>query len=129
MPAHNYTYTFEPKPDWSSVYADSQQIARYFEDFSLNYDLTKYIKTRHKVTEARWSEDKGIWRLIVEDLTHHQSFEDSCHILINASGYLNNWMWPNVPGIKDYQGKLVHSADWDTTVSLQAKKVGLIGNG
>ena len=129
VPAHNYTYSFEPKHDWPSVYANSQEIAKYFETFCEKYSLLKYIKTRHEVTEARWLEAEGRWRITGKDLTSDQTFEDSCHIFINGGGYLNNWAWPDVPGLEEYKGDIVHSAHWDTNISLQAKKVGLIGSG
>lgn len=89
----------------------------------------KYIKTRHKITEVRWQETGGLWSVTIEDLTTGQRFDDQCDILINAGGYLNNWKWPDVPGLKDYKGKLLHSADWPAGVELKSKTVGLIGNG
>ena len=36
---------------------------------------------------------------------------------------------PNIPGIKDFQGKMMHSARWDWTYDLKGKKVAVIGNG
>ncbi|KAL4939223.1 hypothetical protein BDV06DRAFT_225194, partial [Aspergillus oleicola] len=33
VPAHNYTYSFEPKWDWSANYAGSEEIFKYFSDF------------------------------------------------------------------------------------------------
>ena len=54
---------------------------------------------------------------------------DSCDVLINAGGYLNEWRWPKIPGLHNYKGKLLHSANWDDTVSLEGKNIGLIGNG
>lgn len=95
----------------------------------MKYDLMKYIKLRHEITAARWEETEKLWTVTVEDSTSGQRFEDHCDILINAGGYLNKWKWPNIPGIKDYKGKLLHSANWTAGVELKGKKVGLIGNG
>lgn len=38
---------------------------------------------------------------------------DQCDILIQATGALNNWKWPSIPGLHDFKGKLLHSAIWD----------------
>lgn len=58
-PAHVYTYTFEPKPDWSSFYASHKEIRQYFEEFADKYDLRKYIQLNTKVERAVWDEEQG----------------------------------------------------------------------
>lgn len=65
----------------------------------------------------------------IEDLASGNIIKDSCDILINAGGILNAWRWPAIPGLKNYKGKLLHSAKWDDTVDLKGKNVGLIDNG
>jgi len=55
--------------------------------------------------------------------------KDWCHVLINATGFLNNWKWPAIPGLHDLQGKLLHSANWDDTTDFTDKRVALIGTG
>jgi cation diffusion facilitator CzcD-associated flavoprotein CzcO len=54
---------------------------------------------------------------------------DHCDILVNASGILNNWQWPAIPGIDKYKGTLLHTANWDDNIDLTGRNVGLIGNG
>ncbi|CAD6591305.1 MAG: hypothetical protein ASARMPRED_005303 [Alectoria sarmentosa] len=129
IPAHNYTFSFEPKHDWSSVYASSSEINDYFNDFSKKYCLHKYIKTRHVVSKACWSEEQGKWIVTIEDAISGQTLEDSCDILIQAAGYLNNWAWPDIRGLDKLKGTMLHTAKWDNTVDLKGKQVGLIGNG
>ena len=105
-------YTFEPKPDWPNVYASSRQLKGYFQDFSRKYDLVKFIKLQHKVCEARWEDSEGAWKLRVQELVSGRSFEDICDIFIYACGYLNDWAWPKISGLDEYEGELVHSANW-----------------
>lgn len=54
-----------------------------------------------------------------------------CDVLINASGFFNNWKWPAIPGRESYQGNLLHSAAWpaDGDSAIDGKVVALIGNG
>ena len=40
-------------------------------------------------------------------------FADSCDVLLSASGVLNSWKWPSIPGLHTFKGKLLHSAKWD----------------
>ena len=127
MPAHTYTWSFEPNPSWSSVYAGSAEIYNYFKSFSEKYDLAKYCKFNHEVSSARWNTGTSKWEIEVK--SGLETVHDTCDILINAGGLLNNWKWPNIQGLNDYKGKLVHTARWDQNLDVTGKHVGLIGNG
>lgn len=89
VPAHVYTYTFEPNPEWKSYYAYSPDIHKYFLNFCEKYQLRKYIKLKHRVLSAKWHEDKGQWEVEVEK--NGEVFTDWCHVLMNGSGLLNKW--------------------------------------
>ena len=129
MPAHNYTFSFEPKVDWSAVYAGSGEIFEYFQHFSDKYNLQRYIKFSKQVVSGTWNTIKGGYDVKVKDLSSGEIFEEHCHFLINAGGILNAWRWPQIAGLDKYQGKLLHTARWDPSISLSGKVVGLIGNG
>ncbi|KAL3477268.1 hypothetical protein BJX99DRAFT_246243 [Aspergillus californicus] len=136
VPSHNYTWSFEPKHDWSGTYSGSKEIFQYFDSFAAKYSLRQYCRVKHQVVHAGWSEKpahggegKGGYNVRVQDLDSGREFVDSCDILINAGGILNSWRWPAIPGLKDFQGTLVHTANWDDGIDLRGKHVGLIGNG
>ncbi|KAF4953937.1 hypothetical protein FSARC_12293 [Fusarium sarcochroum] len=129
VPAHNYTYSFEPKADFSSVLASSAEIRNYFEGFAVKYDLLKHVQTQHQVTETSWDPSKGQWKITATNLQSQTTVHDWCHILIHATGYLNKPAWPSVPGLEKFQGPKLHSAKWDDDVSLEGKDVLLIGSG
>ncbi|KAK0326392.1 hypothetical protein LTR82_002233 [Friedmanniomyces endolithicus] len=129
VPSHNYTWSFEPKLDWSAVYAGSGEIFEYFNNFARKYRLDRYVKTRHQVSASTWDDGDSRWHVTIKDLETGNDVHDSCDILINASGILNNWRWPAIPGLHDYKGTLLHTANWDSSVQLEGKHVGLIGNG
>lgn len=44
-------------------------------------------------------------------------------------GQLNYPKYPDIPGLKDFQKKTMHSARWDWTYDIRGKKVIVIGNG
>ncbi|KAJ9605678.1 hypothetical protein H2200_009527 [Cladophialophora chaetospira] len=127
VPGHNYTYSWEPSPETSAVYISSQEIFRYFERFAVKYGLHKFIRLQHEVVDAMWKENS--WHIQIKDNESQQIFEDECDIFINATGILNNWKWPDIPGLRDFKGTLLHSAQWNSSVFLKGKTVGLIGNG
>ncbi|KAE9965383.1 hypothetical protein BLS_007682 [Venturia inaequalis] len=127
IPAHTYTYPFEPKPDFSSFYAYAPEIRQYFEDFAKKYDLHKYVKVNSKVTSAVWKEEEGVYEVELEQ--GGKKVRDWCHVFINAGGFLNDWKWPNIKGIHDFKGQLMHSAAWDSSCDWEGKTVAVIGTG
>ncbi|KAI1342701.1 FAD/NAD(P)-binding domain-containing protein [Xylariaceae sp. FL0016] len=129
VPSHNYVYSFEPKADFSSVYASSSEIQGYFEGFANKYDLGKHIALSHAVEKTTWIEDEGKWQVETRNLVTGELIQDWCHILVHACGYLNKPTWPELPGLDSYQGVKMHSADYDPSISLEGKNVLLVGAG
>lgn len=41
----------------------------------------------------------------------------------------SNWKWPEIPGLHNFGGKLLHSACWDDSFDFQDKTVAVIGAG
>ncbi|KAI3572435.1 hypothetical protein IWW34DRAFT_637488 [Fusarium oxysporum f. sp. albedinis] len=71
----------------------------------------------------------GTWSVDVQNEATGDVFQDRGEFLINASGFLNNWKWPDIPGLKSFGGQLAHTADWKEDISLKGKIVAMIGNG
>ena len=49
--------------------------------------------------------------------------------LVGAVGQLNSPHFPELPGFKDYRGKVMHSVQWDSNFDMERKRVALIGTG
>lgn len=129
IPSHIYQFTWAPNPRWSEFYASGPEIQQYLEATARNHDLEKPIKLNHLVKMAQWHEDTGIWKLKIQDQISGNEFEDWCHFLINGSGFLNHWTWPDIAGLHSFKGALLHSAHWDLNVELDNKTIAIIGNG
>ncbi|EXJ86753.1 hypothetical protein A1O3_03707 [Capronia epimyces CBS 606.96] len=127
VPAHIYTFTWGPNPNWSHFYAEGPEIRQHIQNVAKEYDLTKNIVFNAQVLDATWLEEEGKWHVKV-DVNGHVK-EDKADVVINASGVLNNWRWPSIPGLKDFKGHLCHSAVWDHSYDYEDKKVAVIGNG
>jgi len=70
-----------------------------------------------------------VWRFKVRDLATGEVKDDAAEFFINAGGVLNNWKWPDIPGLRDFKGKLMHSASYDEGYDLDGKRVAVIGAG
>lgn len=127
IPSHSYQFTWERNPSWSAYYSSSEEIWQYFKDVATKYDLEKYVQLNTKVKHAVWDEEAGKWNLTVNG--PNGQFEDSCDILISASGVLNSWKYPDIPGLDTFQGKLMHSAKSENDYDLKGKTIAVIGGG
>jgi cation diffusion facilitator CzcD-associated flavoprotein CzcO len=128
VPAHSYTLIYEPNPTWTEFYAGGREILNYLKGVADKYKVRRYIKFNHKCLGGMWEESKGKWKVHIEG--PNGAFDDECDVLITATGFLNVWKWPDIPGIHDFKGIKVHSAVWpEEGLNLTGKTVAVIGNG
>ena len=98
------------------------------KDVATQYNIGKYVKFNTTVETATWDEEEGVWRLRLLG-PDGQNYEDTCHVLVNGSGVLNEFKWPDIPGLQSFKGKLMHSARWDSKYDLTGKRVAVVGGG
>lgn len=122
VPAHSYTYSFAPNPDWSRYYAGGPEIRAYFDRVIDAYNVRDLIRFNSEVEEARWH--NGRWRV----RTKAGETLDS-DVLIAATGVLHHPRIPDIEGIADFSGVSFHSAQWRDGIDLKGKRVAVIGNG
>ncbi|KAK8052687.1 hypothetical protein PG996_011988 [Apiospora saccharicola] len=128
--AHNYTFSWDQKADWSSVYAGAEEVQHYFEDFAQKHGLHDYCRFNTTVKRAQWDDVSGRWGLQLQASGGGVEWAEEFDILINASGLLSSPKWPDIPGLDGFGGLKLHSAAWPSLpVDLGGKRVGLIGNG
>ncbi|KAJ3464929.1 hypothetical protein MRS44_005587 [Fusarium solani] len=120
---------FAPNPYWSSLYAPGPEIRAYMQEVAERFGATRYIKTSHKVEAATWDAEKKLWSIRVLNVKSGETFQDTANILVSARGGLNQISWPDIKGLRDFGGRLMHSGAWDESVDLRNKHVGIIGNG
>ncbi|KXS95126.1 hypothetical protein AC578_2889 [Pseudocercospora eumusae] len=127
VPSMIYCFPFETNSEWNNFFSTGGEIQEYFVRAVKKWELERFVKFEHRVVDARWEEGEAKWRLKIQ---HGQdTFEDEVDILISARGFLSTWRWPQIPGIHDFQGKKVHSADWDHSYDYSNKRIAVVGNG
>ena len=60
-----------------------------------------------------WNANEKLWHITVQNTQTGETFEETANIVVAARGQLNEVNWPHIPGLEKFQGKLVHSAEWD----------------
>jgi cation diffusion facilitator CzcD-associated flavoprotein CzcO len=122
VPSHHYTYTFERNPDWSRYLPPGPEIQSYFEATTRKYQLEKLIRFNTEVVSAEFRD--GRWQLELND-----GSRDIANVVIAATGVLHHPSEPAIPGREAFGGALFHSARWNHSVSLEGKRIGVIGMG
>ncbi|CAI7581799.1 unnamed protein product [Penicillium crustosum] len=127
IPAHAYTFLFEPNPNWSHFYAPGPEIEEYIQQTTRKWNLDKDIQFNSRVTKTVWDDEAGKWKVEVNQ--GGTIMHDEADILVNASGFLNKTSWPDIEGLSSFKGKLLHTSIWDNTYDWSNKRVAVIGNG
>src|SRR5438132_45243 len=124
VPSHLYSFSFEPRADWPRRYADQADILDYLVHCARKYGLEPHIRFGAEVGEARWDETSGHW---IVRTRGGAVFE--AQSLVTATGQLGKPVIPALPGLADFAGPAVHSAQWRSDIELAGKRVAVIGTG
>lgn len=137
IPAHSYQLSFESNPDWSQFYATAPEILQYWRTVADKYDVRKYMKFKHKCKEARWDDTTAKWHVTFDVLDEVdgvvETITDVGDVFMTGIGALNEWRWPNIPGLNSFEGRILHSANYDNSfdvvVSVKCgRTLGLLAN-
>lgn len=124
VPAHLYSYSFEPNPDWSRVYAPQREILDYLEGCVDRYGLRRHLRLGTEVAGAEYDAEARTWAL---ETVGGEKIE--ADVVISACGQLSRPAIPAVRGLDRFEGPLFHSSQWDHDVELAGKRVAVIGTG
>lgn len=122
--SHFYSYSFEPKHDWSRKFGLQHELLGYMEHCVEKYGLEEQIRFNCEVAEAVFDDARNLWTLT---LANGETLE--AHVVITATGQLNQPAWPSIEGMSDFEGVIFHSARWNHDCDLKGKRVAVIGTG
>ncbi len=124
IPSSTYSYSFEPNPYWSRLFAPGAELKQYADHVADTYDLRRHLRFDTAVTAAHWDDEAGTWRVTTED-----GEEIRARFLLTATGFLSQPRLPDIDGVEDFGGTTIHTADWPDDVDLTGRRVGVIGTG
>ncbi len=124
VPSHLYSFSFEPKPDWTRRYSPQPEILGYLESCVTRYGLEPHLRFGVEVARADFEEAAGTWRVTTTD-----GEEIEADLLVTATGQLSLPATTRIDGKERFRGPIFHSARWDHDVELEGKRVAVIGTG
>jgi len=118
-----YSYSFEPNPHWRHWFARGHELKQYAEHVAGTYDLRRHMEFGVRVEGARWDEDEQHWIVSTSEGTRTATY------LMTATGFLSQPRLPDIDGVQEFAGTVVHTAKWDDSADLAGKRVAVIGTG
>jgi len=123
IPAHLYSFSFQPNPLWARIFAEGAEIHAYLRSCVEQEGLGDRLLLNCALEQAQWSESDGRW------LVRTARGDFSAANLVVATGRLTEPKLPSVENLDEFCGRHWHSAQWNPKVSLVGKRVGLVGTG
>ena len=124
VPAHLYTLSFEPNPDWTETFAGQPEILAHVQATAAKHGLHEITRFGTEVAAAVWDHDATEWVL-----TTTAGDDLRAAVVISGLGQLNRPSIPPIPGLDSFEGTTFHSARWNHDHDLTARRVAVIGTG
>ncbi|MBU2698183.1 NAD(P)/FAD-dependent oxidoreductase [Pimelobacter sp. 30-1] len=124
IPSFSYQFSFEQVAGWSRVYAPGRELKAYAEHCVDKYDVRRRTRLRTTVTAATFDDEAHLWRLDLAD-----GAPVTARHVVSATGVLTQPKTPEIDGLADFAGTVMHTARWDHAVDLTGRRVAVIGTG
>ena len=121
-------YRFKP---WrgEKALADGPSILAYVRETAREYGVNEHIVYEHRVVAAAWDSDSACWTVRAQ--TPGGDVILTASVLWSCSGYYDYaaGFTPDLPGLDDYTGRVVHPQHWPEDLDLTGKRVVVVGSG
>jgi len=121
VPSQLYSFSFELNPEWSRRFSPAEEIHAYQQHVMDKYNLRKRTHGGFEVDSASYTD--GGWLLVSSS-----GEQVRVRYVISAIGALHIPNKPAFAGLNRFDGKLMHSAEWDKTYDLSNKKIIVVGS-
>jgi monooxygenase len=123
-------YRFRPWKAAKAI-ADGPSILSYVRETASENGIDRHIRFNHRVVRAEWSTEDARWTVDVERTDTGETVRMTAGFLFSCSGYYryDEPYTPELPGIVDFGGRVVHPQLWSDDVEYAGKRVVVIGSG
>jgi cation diffusion facilitator CzcD-associated flavoprotein CzcO len=125
--SHLYSFSFAPNRSWSRTYARQPEILCYLESVVDDFGLGRHLMLGTAVRSARWRDDSQNWGLLLDRGATTETL--TVDVVVCAVGLFGSARLPDIAGLTDFGGSLMHTAQWNHGVDLTGKRVAVIGTG
>lgn len=126
-PSSLYSFSFAPH-DWSRFFAPQDEIEAYLSDVARSFGVLPHVQLGCEVTRATYDEGAMTWQVEYIDVDGAAQ-SVTAPFLFSGVGIFNPPRYPDIPGLQDFPGPVVHTARWDDSALPEQGRVAVIGNG
>ncbi|EON31315.1 MULTISPECIES: flavin-containing monooxygenase [Gordonia] len=128
-PSYLYALSFDQNPDWSSYFAPQNELAAYWRALAERHGVLSRTRFATVVDHAEFDSTASRWTLDLRSTVTGDVETLSATAVVSAVGLLNQPSIPDLPGLSDFHGPVLHTAQWDPAVDLRGKRVAVVGTG
>ena len=123
-----YEFSFDEQYKWSEYFARGAEVRGYLDYMARKHGVFERIRFEHDLTSASFQEEQGRWNLAFGRPGDAQ-VEATHNVVVTASGLFATAKKPNIPGIENFKGQILHPTEWPDDAKLAGKRVAVLGNG
>jgi cation diffusion facilitator CzcD-associated flavoprotein CzcO len=124
VPSRLYSFSFDQNPSWSRDYATAPEIWAYLCDVADRYGVRQRVAFGADLRSAHYDEDTARWLLTAAD-----GRQWTCDALVLGTGALHQPRRPDIEGLQDFAGPVLHTAEWPEQAELDGRRVAVVGTG
>ncbi|TID15237.1 putative cyclopentanonemonooxygenase [Venturia nashicola] len=110
---------------WKERFPSSAELRAYFQYMDRKLDLSKNCRFDTWVERATWDGKAEKWTIGTRDGETYRA-----RFFLPCLGYAAKPIFPELDGLEQFEGKVIHTAQWPKEgLDLADKRVGVIGTG
>jgi cyclohexanone monooxygenase len=125
---HIYKYSFDKELlqewDWSTRYASQSENLAYMRTVVERHELLRDIQFDTVVEGAAYDEARAVWTV-----TTGRGEQFTARYIVSALGPHSSPNFPDIKGLDRFEGTLAHTGSWPESLSIDGKRIGVIGTG
>jgi cation diffusion facilitator CzcD-associated flavoprotein CzcO len=126
---HTFGYSFKP---WvGPPIATAGEILSYMGEVIDENDLGRHIRYKHRIEAASWSSESNLWTIDAVTTDTGAPARFTANFLWMCQGYYKHekGYTPEWSDMAKFKGNVVHPQNWPDDLSVEGKKVVVIGSG
>ncbi len=124
VPSHLYSFSFAQNAGWTRHFAPQKEILGYLERTADQYGVRAQCRFGVEAQTCEYDEATSSWQVTTKTGEVFRAPQ-----LVLGVGALHHPKFPEVPGREKFKGPQLHSAAWDESVSLEGKRIVVVGTG
>ncbi|KAJ0971482.1 hypothetical protein J5N97_019441 [Dioscorea zingiberensis] len=116
-----------PFPENFPEYPSKQQFISYLEAYAKKFDILPMFN--RTVVSAEYDNGLGLWRVKAVGGGAKEEMEYVCRWLVVATGENTEAVMPEMDGIRDFNGLIMHTSSYKSGETFRDKKVLVVGCG